>query len=211
VAGVVRGLQPACHTGVQESCAVEVDADSTRVGQAGGALDVLDRVDRAAAAVVGVLEANEGGRAVMDVLGSNVGLDLFRSHDAARSINEVDLDAGECGDGGALVVVGVGFCFDDNLVAWAGPGLDCHLVGHDAGGDEEGGLHPVEFGTHLLEAVDGRVLALDVVADLGLCHGLSHGGRGPGHCVASKVNWQVHLATSSDHRGPVAPAFVGSR
>ena len=39
-----------------------------------------------------------------------------------------------------------------------------------------------------LEAVDGRVLAVDVVADLGLGHGLAHLGRRPGDGVGAQVD-----------------------
>ena len=85
---------------------------------------------------------------------------------------------------------------DDDVLAAAGddeaPGPAEHaegdLVGHDPGGDEEGGglAHPLGVG--LLERVDGRVLAVVVVADLGLGHGPAHLGGGLGDGVAAEID-----------------------
>ena len=52
----------------------------------------------------------------------------------------------------------------------------------------------------LLQRAHGRVLAVVVVADLGLRHGAPHGGRGSGDGVAAQVDHVGHALTLSVHR-----------
>jgi hypothetical protein len=47
---------------------------------------------------------------------------------------------------------------------------------------------PEQGGDLLLQGVDGRVLAVDVVADLGGGHGGAHGLGRPGERVAAEVD-----------------------
>ena len=47
---------------------------------------------------------------------------------------------------------------------------------------------PTRSAKRVLEGVDRRVLAVDVVADLGVGHGLAHLGGRPGDGVGSEVD-----------------------
>ena len=58
-------------------------------------------------------------------------------------------------------------------------------------GTKSAASKPRQLGRALLQAVDGRVLAVDVVADLGLGHGPAHLGRGPGDGVGAEVDRRV--------------------
>ena len=69
------------------------------------------------------------------------------------------------------------------------------LVAHGAGGDEERRLHAGRRRPLLFQTVDGRVLAEDVVADLGLGHGPAHLGVGAGHGVGAQVDQSMYLAS----------------
>ena len=74
---------------------------------------------------------------------------------------------------------------DDEVVLAAGDGLLAaaevrHLgdeVAHRAAGDEQAGLLAEQLGGALLEGDDGRVVAEDVVADLGVGHRAAHRRR----------------------------------
>ena len=70
-----------------------------------------------------------------------------------------------------LVVEDVALRLEDDLGAGARVDVQRELVAHGARRDEERSLVPEDLGGLLLEAVDGRILAVDVVADLGLGHG----------------------------------------
>ena len=61
-------------------------------------------------------------------------------------------------------------------------------VAHRAAGDEEAGLFAQHLRRQLFQPVDGRVLAIDIVADLGAIHRLAHGGRRLGDGVAAQVD-----------------------
>ena len=63
---------------------------------------------------------------------------------------------------------------------------------------------PAISAARCFEAVDGGVLAVDVVADLGLHHGAPHGGRGLGDGVAAQIDHVVRNSwkTSLESRTP---------
>ena len=70
-------------------------------------------------------------------------------------------------------------------------------VAHRAGGDEQPGLLAEQLRGALLERDDGRVVAEDVVADLGLGHGPAHLGRRLRDGVGAKVDdrhWPARIA-----------------
>ena len=67
-------------------------------------------------------------------------------------------------------------------------GQDSRQVAHCARGDEQPGLLTNHLGPSLLQAVDRGVLPINIVADLGACHGSAHFGRGAGNCVGSQVD-----------------------
>ena len=90
--------------------------------------------------------------------------------------------------GAHLEVEDVAARLDDHLAAGARLEVDGELVAHRAGGDEERGRELEHRGGQLLEPADGRVLAVDVVADLGLGHGTAHGRGRAGHGVGAQVD-----------------------
>ena len=79
---------------------------------------------------------------------------------------------------------------------------DAEHVRHRARRAEQPGLVPEQLGDVRLERVDGRVLAVDVVADLGVGHGLAHAGGGPGDGVGAQVDDRPSTARSRSSRHP---------
>ena len=63
--------------------------------------------------------------------------------------------------------------------------LDPDGVAHGAGGQKQRSLLAEHLGDALLKLSDGRILAVNVVADLGLGHGAPHGGSRFGHGIAA--------------------------
>ena len=145
------------------------------------------REDASAGAVVGVLDADEararrpvGGR--LDALFHRVGVE-----EPARA-GDRELHAGERGAGAALVEDDVRALADDHLVAGARVQRDGELVAHRAGRHEERRLLADERGDLLLERANARVLAEDVVADLGARHDLAHGGSRARDGVGAEID-----------------------
>ena len=82
------------------------------------------------------------------------------------------------------------WCSRPAIVSWPRAQVG-HLgdeVAHRPGGDEQAGLLAEQLGGAFLEGVDGRVVAEDVVADLGLGHRPAHRRRGLGDGVAAQVD-----------------------
>ena len=191
--------------GVEQAGAVEVDGEPAVV--AGGG-ELGDQVDGLDVAVDGVLEAEQAGFGMVLVGFAYGGTDGVGGERAVG----VDLDgpgggAGECGGTGCLVEVDVVVAADDELVAAPTVGEDGGEVALGARGEEQGGFLAGEFGDVVLEAVDGGVLAVDVVADVGGCHGLAHGGGGHREGVAAEVAADRGAA----HRGNASGAVLRRR
>ena len=102
--------------------------------------------------------------------------------------DEPNLCSGQGGGAGGLVPEDVGLVSHDDLIAALAVGEDGHQVAHGAAGHEEAGFLAEHLGSAFLEAVDGGVFAVDVVADLGASHGLPHGLGGLGDGVAAQVD-----------------------
>ena len=139
---------------------------------------------------MGVLDGDEAGdRLVRVARVAEGGVDLGRVHRPVRPVLE-RADAGADDDrvAGGLV--------DDDVVLAAGDGLLAALemgelrdeVAHRPRGDEEARFLAEQLGGAFLERVDGRVVAEDVVADLGLGHRPAHRRRGLGDGVAPQVD-----------------------
>jgi hypothetical protein len=84
-----------------------------------------------------------------------------------------------------LVVQDMAFGIDEDGVAGAAPDLDGDFVRHRAAGHEKGGFVPQHFGSHLLQAIDGRVFTEHIIAHFRFCHRPTHFRRGLRHGIGS--------------------------
>ena len=135
-------------------------------------------MDATAGPVVGVLEADEAGADVVLVPGAEFVAEVCKVNQAAVGIQRAGGHSPVAGDTACLPDVDVGAGVAEQLIAGLGMNADGDLVGHRARGDEEGGLLAEQLGHLAFQGDDRGVLAVDVVADLGLGHRPSHrGGR----------------------------------
>ena len=93
---------------------------------------------------------------------------------SGRSSSDADAGADDDGVAGRLVEDDVVLATGDRLLAAREVGQLGDEVAHRPGGDEQAGLLAEQLGGALLEGDDGRVVAEDVVADLGLGHRAAH-------------------------------------
>ena len=103
-------------------------------------------------------------------------------------------DAGERGERAGLVAPAVRVLADDDLVAGPRVRAQRDLVRHRAGRHEQRGLGAEQRGDALLEPAHRRILAVDVVADLGVGHRPPHRGGRAGDGVAAQIDdapWRV--------------------
>ncbi|MNN69913.1 hypothetical protein D3C81_1857400 [compost metagenome] len=77
---------------------------------------------------------------------------------------------------------------DDVFVATLAVRHQAEQVAHGAARHEQPGFEAQTLRQSCLQAVDCRVFAIDIVAQLGARHGLAHPGAGQGHGVAAKVD-----------------------
>jgi hypothetical protein len=62
------------------------------------------------------------------------------------------------------------------------------LISHASGGHKESGFAAEDLSGIGFEAIDGRVFAVDVVADFGAGHGFAHGRSRLGDGIAAEVD-----------------------
>src|ERR1035437_2105284 len=101
--------------------------------------------------------------------------------------------AGEPRHHGKFEVEQVRARFADHLLPVPRVELDGDGISHGAARQEERGFLTESRGARLLEAVDCRILAEHVVADLGFGHGAPHSFSGTGHTVASQDDEVTHI------------------
>ena len=149
----------------------------------------LEVRDRQRLAADRVLEAEQPAPRVVRVVGLDRRLDRRRRQRAVGLVLErLRLDAAERRRAAAFPAVGVRHLADDVLVAAAAVAHDRDQVALRAAGHEERRFLAEQRGDPLLQRVDGRIVAEDVVADLGRGHRRAHRRRRPRHGVAAQVD-----------------------
>ena len=174
--------------GVPEPSAVEVEFEAVVSGDGFDFPELSDGPDGAAAAVVGIFDADDlGGREVL-IGRAESGLEVCCGEDSADAGETAAGETGQCSGAACFVVVDVGVGVDEDLVAGVCEGAEGELIGHGARGSEEGGFLAEQFGDTSFEEFDGGVVAEDIVADGGGGHDGPHGLGGLRDGVAAEIN-----------------------
>ena len=144
-------------------------------------LQLVERLDQPAAAVVRVLDGDRGGGGEVPVgLRPHLGDQLVGVEPAAGGDHGARRDAEDRGRGAHLVGDDVRVGVAEHFLAGLADQPHADLVAHRPRRHEQRGLVAEQVGDPLLERVDRRVLAVDVVPDLGLGHRPAHRRRWAG-------------------------------
>ena len=186
--GVAGGIHARLDDRVEKPRAVHVQQQPVRPGRLAHRLDGLQRPDRAAALIRGLLDNGEA-RAwrIAAHCADRIGK-LLRRIDAGLAVERAHHGAGERRRAAALRRDDVRGAVADHLLAGAAVHQQCDLVAHGAGREEDSRLLAQHRGHARLQRIDGGVLAALFVADLGLGHGLAHGRRRPRDRVAPEID-----------------------
>ena len=120
--GPVAGRPAGGDHGVHQPGAVEVHGEPVLAGPVADRGDALERVDPAAAPVVGVLEPDQPGPDVVDVVGPDGVLEIVEREQAEIALERPGRHAREPGDAPGFPDVDVGRARAEELVARAGCG-----------------------------------------------------------------------------------------
>ena len=149
---------------------------------------LLERPHGPPGEVVGLLERDDRGAGHVEGAGAEDGGHLLGREVAPLAVDLVEHDARRHRGATRLRAQQVGPAVDDDGVAPVGQGGHGHVVAHRPGHEEQRRLGAEQLGHPVLEAVDRGVLALLVVAHLGLGDGAAHARRGTGGGVAHEVD-----------------------
>ena len=209
--GPSRGRNPRRCDGVPQSRAVEVHrhAGLRRPGCDGS--NRLERVDRAAAAVVCVLQPDQPSLRAVDVGRGELFAQGVERKNTVSAVERPDGHAAQRRRGTALPQEHVARPLGQNLFAGGAVQADGNLVGHAAGRHEDRGVLAQDFGDAGFERVDRRVFAVHIVADRGREHRLPHGRRRAGDGVATQVDHGGHSRSRVVTSFLPAPALCGLR
>ena len=92
---------------------------------------------------------------------------------------------GERGHRGHFEIVNVAALFDDHFLPGPRVQFDRRLVSHGTGRHKKRCVFLKDFSRALLQTVDRRIFAVNVVADLGFGHSTPHRGRWFGNSIAA--------------------------
>lgn len=175
--------------GVKDARAVGVDGEMVGAGEGAHLREIVGGERGAVGAELGVLETDEAGAGIVDVLGADGGFDVGEGERAIGLVgNLTETDTAEGGGSALLAGEDVRATPDDDFGAAVAVGEEGDEVAHRSAGDKERGFFANAVGGERLEAIDGGVFAKDVVAHLGAGHGLTHGGGGLSDGVGAEVD-----------------------
>ena len=140
----------------------------------------LARQHRTAGKVVRILKRDQTGR--RDVIGG-VGMQRARNFipsqnpAAVVALHRPRQHARECGHRRHFKVEDVAALFNDNLLAGSRVQFDCRLISHRTGRHKKRCFLLKDFSRALLQTIDRRIFAVNVVTDFGFGHCSPHRGR----------------------------------
>ena len=180
--------------GVENTRAVQVNGNSGLMRAVANPVHHRLRHHRSSGHVMRVFQRNQPGlRQVVD-LGREFCPHQVPGQNAVRRGDRTHHASAEPAQHSHLVIEDVAAFFADDLLSGTGVQLDGDGVSHTATGHEDCRLASKYFGGSRLQPIDGWVLAINVVADLGLGHGSTHGCRGQSYGVAAQVHRTVELS-----------------
>ena len=157
----------------------------------------LEGLDCATTEVVSVLHDNRLGR---HLVGPRIRLHQrqrsSRVEQAPRRPPGPGRDAGEDRRGTHLGTQHVSQLVGDEFLARPHVQADPQLVGHRPGRSEQARLLTKQVCDPILQRQNRRILAIDVVADLGRCHRHPHRDHRPGNRVRAQVHDSICHAES---------------
>ena len=159
---------------------------------------ILGRHHPAAAAVVGVFQADQRSRRHVNVGtvpdGSGHVLRRYPTVDIVG--HQPDLRSRQRGRTRRFIPEHVGFLPHDHLVATAAPGQRCDQIAHRPACRQQTRFLTHQVGGALLQGVDGRVFAKHIIANLGGGHCTAHLIGGVGNGITPQVN-QCHSTSET--------------
>ncbi len=125
----------------------------------------------------------------MRVVGLDRRLDLGEIERAVGPVRDhLRLDGAENGQPARFVAVTVRLAAQDYLLAALAMAHQRREVRLRAGREQQRRLEAEQLGGLGLQLVYRRIVAEDVVAELGVVHRPAHPGRGPGHRVGAQID-----------------------
>ena len=180
------------HRRVPNARPVEVERQTRAACHLRDRDDVVERKHAPATSIVRVLHADEACPGEVMVSGADRGTDLVGAEQPLVA-DQCELDTRKSGRRSRLVQVAVARGPGDDRVSRLGVAPDRHLVRHRAGRHEQRRLLAQSLRGEILQAVDGRILVVDVVSHLGTRYRLAHPGGGSSYGVAAKVDRRHRL------------------
>ena len=199
--------------GVEQPRAVQMQSQPAAASELVRALQVVERQDLAA---LRVLQAQQAGAREVRVVRLDRARDPVQVERAVRlELERLGLDAGQHRGAAAFVLVGVRLLADDVLIAALAVRHHAEQIALGAGGHEHRRLLAQHLSRQGLQAVDGRILSVDIVANLGRSHRRAHGRRGTRNGITAQVDFfhrvRRELATEGSQSTPRKPTIVSAR
>jgi len=123
---------------------------------------------------MGVFHADQPRSRRVQIVLADARLELFRLDDPSCRGDEAQLHARDNCRGACLVDDDMVILRDQHLVAAEGVGQDRQLIAEGPRGNEERGLFTQLSRGHLFQAIDRRIIGVNVIADGGGFHRFPH-------------------------------------
>ena len=184
---------------VEQTRAVEVHTQPVGARAVAQCTQLVASPHCATVAVVRVLDAHRCERREMRVIGRERSVDLRGADYSAIGGNRRDVNAADHRCAAGLIQERVRQRVGEHCMTAGHVDEQTDAVAHGAADHQHRRLGPEHLRRPLLEPVDGGVLAVHVVAELGIGHCVTHLRRRLGHSVRSQVD-ELHSRATPDSR-----------
>ena len=191
VTGDLAHVAIQCRGSIENAGAVQMHRHLPAAGNGGGVGHDVERDDTAVG--MGVFQADQPGARPVDVFAlADAGLDLAGRQHAAVTGDGAQLHAGQHGSAAGFVPDDMAVVAQDDFIAALAMRHQRQLVAEVAGRHEQGGFLAEDAGGQGFQLLHGRIVTVDIIADLGMEHRLAHGRGRLGNGIAADVDPAGH-------------------
>jgi len=201
--GAPRALEKHTLTESAQAGPVQVNPYAAGMGPVGDILHVFLGKDPATCTIVRVFEADHGRRGTMHVLGVECRFDQGPVQQSVGRFHACHKQPAQRRWRPGFVTVDMRPVLQDDLVTRPGLRPQSQLVPHRPARYVQGRFLAQQVGHHRLQTIDRRIIAKNIIPDVGLHHGLEHIRRGTRHGVASHVDQRFGFRGSIHETTPL--------
>ncbi len=177
--------------GIENPGTVQMNRHPGGKGHRAGILHGRHRNDPAIG--VGVFQADQRGFREMNILSdADAATNGLGIENAKTTLQRAQLHTGQDGGSTGFMPDDVTVIAKNHLIPAPAMGHQCQLVAHGAAWNEQGRFLAQTLGALALQRIHFRIITVDIIADRGAMHRVTHGWGRTGNGITANINPLAH-------------------